>query len=203
MTDIETGKKAVQFAREIIESSVRQIPLPDKMLGDTFKEKHGVFVSIHTFPANLLRGCIGIPEPVMPLQKALIEAATSATKDPRFPPLSETELDNILVEVTILTKPVRIHVNHPREYPTKIKIGRDGLIVKEGYHSGLLLPQVPVEQGWDEEEFLSNTCMKAWLPPDAWLNEDTQIYRFSGRVFTEIEPRGEIKEKRLNGRDRC
>jgi hypothetical protein len=136
---------------------------------------------------------------MMPLKDAIIEGAKSATKDPRFPPLMEKELGSIIIEVTILTKPTLINVTKPEEYLKEIKIGRDGLIAEQGFYKGLLLPQVPVEQGWDGEEFLSHTCMKAGLMPDAWYDKNTKISRFSGQIFTEIKPRGEIKEKKING----
>ncbi len=84
---------------------------------------------------------------------------------------------------------------------SSIEIGKDGLIVEQGFYKGLLLPQVPVEQGWDKEEFLSNTCMKAGLLADAWFEKNTKISKFSGQIFTEVEPRGEIKEKNLDGSD--
>jgi len=197
--NLQDGEKAVRFARRVIEAYVRGEPIPKTDLDSVFKEKQGVFVTIHTYPSHMLRGCIGIPEPIMPLQDALVEAATSATRDPRFPPLSERELDNIIIEVTILTPPKLLEVSDPKEYLSKIKIGRDGLIARQGGYSGLLLPQVPVEEKWDVEEFLANTCMKAWLPADAWLDRNTKIYTFSGQIFTEIEPRGKIEEKPLHG----
>ena len=135
----------------------------------------------------------------MPLKNAIIEGAQSATRDPRFPPLAENELDNIIIEVTILTKPEIIEVNQPQDYLSNIEIGRDGLIVEQGFYKGLLLPQVPIEQGWEKEEFLSHTCMKAGLLPDAWADKNTKIFKFSGQIFTEIEPRGKIREKNLDG----
>jgi hypothetical protein len=137
----------------------------------------------------------------MPLQDAIIESAQSATQDPRFPPLTPQEVPTIIVEVTILTKPEIIKVTQPQDYPTHIEIGRDGLIVQQGYYTGLLLPQVPVEQQWTKEEFLSHTCMKAGLPPDAWFDTHTKISKFSGQIFTETKPNGPIKEKYLDGSD--
>ena len=116
-----------------------------------------------------------------------------------FPILKKDELDYIIVEVTILTPPVEIKIEKPEDYLSNIEIGRDGLIVEQGFYKGLLLPQVPVEQGWDKEGFISHTCMKAGLLPDAWFDKNTRIFKFSGQVFTEIKPRGEIKEKKLNG----
>jgi uncharacterized protein (TIGR00296 family) len=201
MLKLDEGKKAVVFARNIIEKYVRnsKINVPD--LEGVFNEKQGAFVTIHTYPEHDLRGCIGIPLPVMSLKDAIIEGAQSATRDPRFLPLNENELNNIVIEVTILTKPELIEVKQPNDYLSEIEIGRDGLIVEQGFYKGLLLPQVPVEQGWDKEEFLSNTCMKAGLMPDAWFDKNTKISKFSGQIFTEIKPNGEVKEKKLYGSD--
>jgi len=201
MLSLEKGKKAVRFARDVIENHVKNKSTSSIDLNEVFNDKHGAFVTIHTYPDHDLRGCIGIPLPVMPLKEAITEGAKSATRDPRFPPLSENELGNIIIEVTILTKPELIKVNDPKEYLTEIEIGRDGLIVEQSYFKGLLLPQVPVEQRWDKEEFLSHTCLKAGLMPDAWFDEKTKISKFSGQVFTELKPRGDIKEKKLNGSD--
>ena len=199
MLDLDEGIKAVNFAREVVELYVKNNKTPKSDLNDIFTEKQGAFVTIHTYPNHDLRGCIGIPLPVMSLNNAITEGAKSATRDPRFPPLDENELNNIIIEVTILTKPNAIKVVEPQDYLKEIEIGRDGLIVEQGYFKGLLLPQVPVEQGWDIEDFLSHTCMKAGLMPDAWYDKNTKISKFSGQVFAEISPRGEIEEKKLNG----
>ena len=201
MLTLDEGKKAVNFARNVIEEYVENGKMPKIKLEGSFLKNQGAFVTIHTYPKHDLRGCIGIPLPVMPLKEAIIEGAKSATRDPRFPPLAKNELDNIIIEVTILTEPELIKINEPKEYLSEIEIGRDGLIVEQGFFKGLLLPQVPVEQGWDKEEFLSHTCMKAGLMPDTWFDKNTKISKFSGQVFTEIKPRGEIKEKKLDGSD--
>ena len=199
MVNLDEGKKAVNYARQIIEEYVKNKNAPKSNLDGVFLKNQGAFVTIHTYPEHDLRGCIGIPLPVMSLREAIAEGACSATHDPRFPPLDIAELDNIIIEVTILTRPQIIEVDDPREYLDNIAIGRDGLIVEQGFYKGLLLPQVPVEQEWNKEEFLNQTCMKAGLMPDAWLDKLTKIYRFRGQVFTEIKPRGEIKEKTLDG----
>lgn len=199
MLSLEDGTKAVQFARHVIQNYVQQKTHISADLGSLFHEKQGVFVTLHTHPAHELRGCIGIPLPVLSLQDAIRESAQSVTRDPRFPPLQETELDIIIVELTVLTKPERIQVQHPKEYPAHIDIGRDGLIVEQGYFKGLLLPQVPVEQAWDKEEYLSHTCMKAGLPPDAWFDKSTKISKFQGQIFTETTPGGPIQETHLHG----
>jgi len=201
MLSLAEGIKAVQFARQIVYDYVKHEKNSSPDLARPFHEKQGVFVTLHTFPCHELRGCIGIPLPVMSLQDAIIESAQSVTRDPRFPPLTETELDTIIVEVTVLTKPELIKVKQPQEYTTHIEIGRDGLIVEQSFYKGLLLPQVPIEQGWDTEEFLSHTCMKAGLPPDAWFEKTTKISKFQGQIFTETKPHGQIKETRLDGSD--
>jgi len=201
MLTLEEGKKAVTLARSVIEHYVQNIPIPSSNLTGVFQKKQGTFVTLHTHPSHNLRGCIGIPLSVMHLQDAIVDAAKSSTRDPRFPPLGEKEISKIVIEVTILSQPEQINVNTPKDYITKIKIGRDGLIVEQGFYKGLLLPQVPVEQGWDEEEFLSHTCMKAGLSPDAWFDDNIKIFKFSGQIFTEIEPNGKIMEKNLDGSD--
>jgi uncharacterized protein (TIGR00296 family) len=199
MLSLEDGRKAVELARYVIDKYVKDKNSPEKNLKGPFLANQGAFVSIHTYPKKDLRGCIGIPLPVMSLQKAIIEGALSATCDPRFPPVTVNELDSIIIEVTVLTRPEEIIVKDPKDYVNEIVIGRDGLIVEKGFYKGLLLPQVPVEWNWNVEDFLANTCMKAGLMPDAWFERDIKIFRFSGQVFSELEPRGDIKEKELDG----
>ena len=194
----EEGEKAVKFAREVVDRYVKGEKIEDRDLGEKFREKSGAFVTILTYPDRGLRGCIGIPEPIYDLKTSIIESAKSATRDPRFPPLTREELPNIIIEVTILTPPRLIEVKSPKEYLEKIKIGRDGLIVEKGFYRGLLLPQVPVEWKWDVEEFLSQTCIKAGLPPDAWIDEDTKVYSFQGQIFAEREPYGEVEERKID-----
>jgi len=201
MLNLDDGRKAVVLARSVVEQYVKNDSSLQSELPGVFTEKQGTFVTLHTFPEHDLRGCIGIPLPIMPLEEAIIDAAKSSTRDPRFPPLGENEINKVIIEVTILTKPELINATTPQDYVSSIEIGRDGLIVEQGFYKGLLLPQVPVEQGWDKEEFLSNTCMKAGLLPDAWFDENIKIFKFSGQIFTEIEPNGKIKEKNLDGSD--
>ena len=194
MLNAKDGEKLTKYARKVIEAYVKSDNL-SFILNDIYNEKLGVFVTIHKYPSNVLRGCIGIPYPIMSLKDAITEAAQSATKDPRFNNLIEEELNEIIIEITILTKPELMNVNNPKEYLDLIRIGRDGLIIKKDYFSGLLLPQVPVEQHWNKEEFLSNICIKANLPSDAWLDKKTQIFKFQGQIFFEKTPNGEIQEK--------
>lgn len=198
---LEEGAFAVKFARTAIESYLTGSGVVVSNYPERFNEPRGVFVSLHTYPEHSLRGCIGIPEPVMPLIEALKEAAISASvNDPRFPPVNIDELSEIVIEVSILTVPKLVEVDDPSEYLEKIKIGRDGLIIEYGIYRGLLLPQVPVEYNWDVAEYLGNLCLKAGLPPDAWLNRNVKIYAFQAQVFEEISPNSQVVEKPLYSR---
>lgn len=197
MYTLEDGEYLVKLARRAIEEHLKGEETPLPAPAEKLREKAGVFVTLETYPKKDLRGCIGYPEPVMPLVEALTRAAVSAaTNDPRFPPLQPEELEDTLVEVSVLTKPEALTVK-PEEYASQIEIGKHGLIVERGFNRGLLLPQVAVDENWDKEEFLSHTCMKAGLPPDAWWDEDTRVYRFEGIVFTEVTPRGRVVVREL------
>ncbi|WP_456455662.1 TIGR00296 family protein [Thermovibrio sp.] len=196
---LKDGEFLVKLSRLAVEEYLKEgvkIPPPADTPPYLFEER-GVFVTIKKYPSKELRGCIGYPEPIMPLVYATIDAAISAaTKDPRFYPVSLQELPHLIFETTVLTPPEPINVP-PQELPSAIKVGRDGLIVRCGFSSGLLLPQVPVEWGWDEREFLSQTCLKAGLPPDCWFNPNCKFYKFQGQIFTETEPYGEVIEEKV------
>jgi len=199
---LEEGKFLVNVARQTVTTylkSGRTLQVP-KDVSSKFMEPSGVFVTLNIIHNNSkqLRGCIGLPYPTTPLVQAIIEAAVSAAaQDPRFPPVNIQELESIVFEVSVLTPPELVDVEKPTDYPLKIKVGRDGLILEHGYHKGLLLPQVPVELQWGSEEFLCQTAMKAGLSPDSWLLKDTKIYRFEAIIFEEVTPKGDIKQKEI------
>lgn len=201
---LQEGESLVKLTRNAIEHFLKtggKLPVP-KNVPRKLKERCGVFVTLNRVEAGTkgLRGCIGFVEPTLPLVEATIDSAiNSAAHDPRFPPVTLDELDKIVVEVSVLTPPQNIEVKDPKDYPQKIKIGKDGLIVERGWYKGLLLPQVPVEWHWDEEEFLSNCCMKAGLPPDCWVVEGTKIYSFQAIIFEEESSNGKVKQKELGG----
>jgi len=199
MYEDQDGILAVGIARASIDHAVKRIPMPDIKIPDKFMKESGAFVTLNTYPKHELRGCIGYPEPYFPLKDALIKGAEGATADPRFPRLRESELDKIVVEVSLLTVPQPIKVKNPKEYLGLVKIGVHGLIVEHGMFRGLLLPQVPVEWGWDVEEYLGHTCMKAGLFADAWKDPKTKMYSFTGDVFSEETPRGKVSRKVLDG----
>jgi hypothetical protein len=192
MFSLEQGKKLVKAARQAVIS---------KLEGKTFElkgfeELGGVFVTIHNYSNNELKGCIGYPEPVFPLNKALVQAARSAAfSDSRFRSITKQELDSIIFEVSALTKPELIKVKTLKDYEKEIKIGRDGLVAESQGYRGLLLPQVAPEWKWDVKEFLDNTCEKAGLPAEEWKKTDSvKIYKFQAQIFKETKPNGEIVE---------
>jgi len=162
--NLEDGKFFVKFARKTVEDFFKNPNAEteenkinanvDEKILRKFSDKSGVFVTLKTYPENELRGCIGFPEPVFPLIDGLRKASLyAAFEDPRFEPLNKEELPNITFEVTVLTPPQLIEAS-PAEYEKHIEIGKDGLIIRRGARSGLLLPQVPVEQHWNKKEFL-------------------------------------------------
>ncbi|MCS7111375.1 MAG: TIGR00296 family protein [Ignisphaera sp.] len=139
-----------------------------------------------------LRGCIGFLQPVSPLINTVINAAiAAATEDPRFPPLTENEIDEVVVEVSILSLP------QPIKNASSIIIGKHGIIIHRGWNTGTLLPQVPIEYCWDSETFAAEGCIKAGLEPDCWLDDRTNVYVYEALVFYEETPRGTIKIRNL------
>jgi AmmeMemoRadiSam system protein A len=127
-----------------------------------------------------LRGCIGHIVAEKPLFLVVRDMAiAAATQDYRFSPVTSSEIDDIDIEISVLTPMQRV------DNVDEIKVGRDGLLIKRGYMSGLLLPQVPVEQGWDKATFLEHLCYKAGLPADAW--KSSELWKFQAIVFSEEE----------------
>jgi len=197
----EEGRFLIQLARNTVKQYLEtgKALKPPKETPKKLFAHCGVFVTLNNLRGGEkeLRGCIGYPYPTNPLVEAVIDSAiNAATEDPRFEPLSLEELEKVVFEVSVLTPPELIEVASPKEYVSKIRVGEDGLIVERGLYKGLLLPQVPVEWGWCEEEFLCQCCLKAGVPPDSWLTRDSKIYKFKAIVFDEVTPNGEIK--RLN-----
>ena len=194
----QDGEILVKIARSAVTEYIKtgkKITLQEDFKSQ-FSYNSGVFVTLSQ--AENLRGCIGFPTPEKKLYQSIVEAAiASATEDPRFTPVKYEELEDITFEITVLTPPVEIRVENPSEYPNKIKVGRDGLIVRWEFGAGLLLPQIPIEYSWNEREFLSHTCEKAGAPPDCWKLKSTQILKFEGIVFKETVPNGNVMRVHL------
>ena len=177
---VEQRKELLQLARQTIARHLEGKPLPPASGSDPrFGEARGVFVTLHR--QGELRGCIGYPLPHKPLAEAVRDnAIAAACEDPRFPPVESEELAKIDIEISILTVP------QPIDDPRQVEVGRDGILVSKGFHRGLLLPQVPVEQGWNREQFLDYGCRKAGLPADEW-RRGVKIETFQAEVFGERE----------------
>jgi len=198
MLNIEEGTSLVKSARAIVEKSYKNKGLePKKTQNVKLNEKHGAFVTIKEFPSRMLRGCIGLITPAC-LYEAVQHAALSAAfKDTRFPSLQKKELGSVIFEISVMTEPTLVLGENLDELKKKIEIGRDGLIISNGYYSGLLLPQVQIEQKWNVDVFLENLCYKAGMTPDFLNDENTKIWKFQCQIFVECEPNGRIEEIKL------
>ncbi|MFL6344624.1 MAG: TIGR00296 family protein [Nitrososphaeraceae archaeon] len=191
------GEQLVKLARRAVEKYLNESVIITADKPDGLSEKVGVFVTLNYLSNNkeYLRGCVGFPLPEKKLYQSVIEAAiAAATQDPRFDPVNKEDMGNIIFEVSVLSQPQKIEVQNPKDYKNHIKIGRDGLILKCKYGSGLLLPQVPVELNWDIDEYLANICYKAGAPLDAWLMPESQLYKFGAIIYKEFEPNGNVKK---------
>ena len=158
---------------------------------EQFKDRQRVFVAIYL--DGQMRGCKGYAETILPLWEAVMKVSQGAAfEDQRFSPLNIEEFKRIEIELSLLTEPSEIDVSDPSEYPSKILLGRDGLMIKDelgGY--GVLLPQIALEWGWDEKKFLSETCNIAGEDSDCWNNMRRNVYSFQTQIFREKDGRVE------------
>jgi AmmeMemoRadiSam system protein A len=135
----------------------------------------GAFVTLKK--RGSLRGCVGFVEPIAPLYKTVTLAAIyAATRDGRFQPVEASELESLEFEISVLSAPRKIRD------PDQVRVGKHGLIISQGDRKGLLLPQVPVENGWDRLTYLQQACLKAGLTQDAWRS-GAEIFVFEAQVF--------------------
>lgn len=171
-------KELLRIARETVRAAVEEGRTyePPRPESAELLEKRGVFVTLKSH--GTLRGCIGYVLPTVPLYLAVRDMAiNSALRDPRFPPVAAAELPGLYIEISIMTLLQSV------EDPGEIVVGEDGLVIEAGGRSGLLLPQVAPEQGWNREQFLEGVCMKAGLPPDAYTWEDAKLSKFQAHIF--------------------
>lgn len=180
MSGLSVGDRLalLALAREAAEAGVAGRPLPRPHLAGSLAEPRGAFVTLKRRMDGDLRGCIGRIEAREALGITVAQVAVAATRDRRFEPVSSEELEGIRIEVSVLTPPVPVA-------PDGVEVGRHGLIVQRDGSSGLLLPQVPVEHGWDRDTFLSETCRKAGLRRDVWRDGGTVLLAFTAEVFGE------------------
>lgn len=181
MLNQEERTELLRLARDTIAGYLRERQVPPYQTDNPhLLQEGGVFVTLRAQRGHQLRGCIGYIQSQAPLYQTIQRAAVAAaTQDPRFPPVTLTELDTLSVEISILS-PLRL-VQDVEE----IEVGRHGLLIRQGYYQGLLLPQVAPEQGWDRDQFLQGVCLKAGLPANAWQHPTTELYSFTAEVFAE------------------
>lgn len=176
-------KTALRLARNTLEMWVNSRKVPEDVeknydITNTLKDKRGVFVTLNMH--GDLRGCIGYVTGREPVYKAIMDNAVNAsTYDPRFSPVGKSELNEIDIEISVMTPMVKV------KSVDEIEVGVHGLMMKNGMRSGLLLPQVPVEWGWNRQEFLEHTCQKAGLNSNCWKDPNTVILKFTAQVFGE------------------
>lgn len=185
----EEERTLLKIARASLEAHVlegRRVNLDQFNLTDALRENHGAFVTLRQ--GENLRGCIGYTSNSMPLAEAVSEnAVNAAARDPRFTPIRPAELPDITIEVSALTPGETPETPFKRVNDiSEIVLGRDGLYIERPPHrGGLLLPQVPIEQGWDLDQFLAGVCRKAGYSDGAWKSKGTLLYRFSAQVFSD------------------
>ncbi len=173
----EDRRALLEAARRAIRAKLEEQPAPAAPDRETLRRECGAFVSLHI--GERLRGCIGMIESRAPLAATVARVAVNAAfDDPRFPPLTAEELASVKIEISVLS-PMRAAA------PEQIEPGRDGLWIRKGGFSGLLLPQVAARYGWSRERFLEETCRKAGLDPQAWRDAETLIHAFTAEVFSE------------------
>lgn len=180
MLDRRQRAKLLEVARESVVAAAKSMPYSPPGSDDPgLQRPAAAFVTLRR--GGELRGCIGVVEarePLIVVVAAMARAA--ATEDYRFRPVHLTEVNQLTIEVSVLTPPERV------EDARSIRIGTDGLIIEEGGRRGLLLPQVPVEWGWTREQYLDQVCLKAGLPK-GWWRKGGELYRFQAEVFSEAE----------------
>lgn len=174
-------RAALELARKAIREAVLHRGLPEGVPSEgVFSERHGVFVTLHV--KGRLQGCIGVTEPSEPLGEAIVRCAVSAAlEDPRFTPLKESQLEELNVEISLLSVLAPI-------LPEAVETGRHGLLVVNHAQRGVLLPKVATEHRLTREQFLEETCRKAGLPREAWKEAETRIFGFTCEVFSDDSP---------------
>lgn len=198
MLTIEEATCLLELARRIVTESVSdETREEEKVAFQELREKRGIFVCVREFEKSSKRAgkiiiSSGYPLPIFPIVEAVKNASLNISIHILRSSLREISefLKDVVFELTILTVPEKILVEQPIGYPKEIEIGRDGLVVQRNFYTGVILPQVAIEKRWNAIEFLSECCMEAKLPADAWLEKETSVYKFQTNVYVELEPSG-------------
>jgi len=184
----EERKIALDIAWESIRAAVTgaEYKISIEKFPSVFAMKSGAFVTVYKVEHGReeLRGCIGVPKPILPLAEAIASAARDTViADPRFSRVRESELKDLVVEVEVLSAFHEIKFNNLQELYDQVTIGTDGLVLYSKFGSGLLLPPVPVKYNWNAEEFIDALCKKAWVDKKILLDKKTQIMKFQAQVI--------------------
>jgi len=172
---LDIARKSISLS--LTEKGELRVSSPQGNLGST----SGVFVTLHR--RGRLRGCMGRMEPVEPLADVVAQcAAVAANEDPRFSPLQAEEMNELEIEISVLSALQTVR-------PEEVEPGRHGLMISKGLRKGVLLPQVATEHRWSRERFLEETCRKGGLQPNAWKDAETKIDVFTAEVFSESDVR--------------
>jgi AmmeMemoRadiSam system protein A len=176
---IEERAALVTYARGCMEAALSGRPAPAPPGHSGLGRGQGAFVTLRRKEDGALRGCVGLIRADSPLVDVVSHVAVAAAlHDDRFPPVERAELASLSIEISVLGPTSRIR-------PEDVVVGETGLVIRARGHQGLLLPQVPLEHGWDRETFLDKTCVKAGLAPSAWRDPATEIQGFACQVFGE------------------
>lgn len=181
----EERKQLLRLAHESVGAALEGRTLKVQPPSEHLSEKRGAFTTLHL--NGRLRGCIGYVIAVNPLYETVIEtAAAAAFDDPRFAPVTSEEAAKLQIEISVLSPMFPIK-------PEDVVVGKHGLMISYQGRRGLLLPQVPIEWGWDREDFLRELCFKAGLPGDAWQRGAT-LEAFTAEVFGEESPGDSLRD---------
>ncbi len=195
--DLDDGTRLVKAARNSIELFISNPHFQKDVVKKSVEDldrSHGIFVTLLHYPTRELRGCIGFPRPVGAIGELVVDAAVAAAfEDSRFVSVSRHELDDLIVEVAVLSDMTKVSGGESKRL-SEIKIGRDGLMIEYGLRMGLLLPSMAVENVWNKKRFMEEACEKAELPRNYWMQPNVKLYRFESQLFVEETPKGNVVE---------
>lgn len=193
----EEGEQLVNAARSSIELFITNPHFHKSTVKDTlssFEKPHGLFVTLEHYPTKSIRGSMGFPRAVASLGESLVDAAIAAAfEDARFVSVSRHELDDLLIEVSILSALTKV-TGTERKRLEAIEVGKDGIMVEYGFKSGLLLPEMALQSKWSKKQFLEEACKKAGIHHNYWSQPNVSLYKFETQTFREEEPRGKVLE---------
>ncbi|MEM3841429.1 MAG: TIGR00296 family protein [Candidatus Micrarchaeaceae archaeon] len=202
---LEDGKKLVVAARNSIELYLKDPKFEPKIVKETlreFSEPAGVFVTLRHYPVGTPRGHAGFSEPIAPLGESLVEASIAAAfGDQRFVPVSHRELEDIVIEVDVLSSLQKINGGEANRL-RRFSLGKHGILIKYGMRKGLMMPGFPIRHGLSKVGALSETCVHAGLPQNYWKQPNVSLFYFTTYNFVEESPYGRVllRESNIKGR---